>query len=1250
VLAEAATLAEAVPAVVEGVGRTSGWQCGSLWVVDSEQGVLRWVQGWCDPALNAPEFDQASRTATLGPGIGLPGRVWASGTAAWVADVSADANFPRRPATVLAGLHAAIAFPVAAGARVLGVMEFFSRDVRPPDERLLDMMLVIGRQVGQYVARRRAEEGLRASEARNAAVLDAALDAVVSMDHEGRVSEWNPAAERAFGYARAEAVGREMADMIIPPQYRDSHRAGLATYLTTGEGPAVGRRFEITALRKDGTEFPVELAITRLPTAGPPAFTGHLRDISEQKRADEARRMVESRFQRLVEHSPLSTQLFWPDGRTRQVNAAFTRLFGITLDELNDYNILRDPQLVATGIMSLMARAFAGEAVVIDPIPYVPDRGEYVGQTRWAGAHVYPVKDDAGRVEEVVLVHHDVTEQRVAEEAMRQSERRLRSLVEQSAAGIAQTDLNGRIQFANDRFCQIVGYPRDEVVGLRVHDLTHPDDVAVTTKLVAEGAATGREYRMEKRYVRRDGSVVWVAVNASIIRGEAGQPQSIMGVVIDVSDRRLAEAAVREGEERLRLGLDAGNTGTWDWDIASGRVTWSDRVYEFHGVPKGEFAGSVGDFARLVHPEDQERVQAAIRHSVETGSPYGVEFRVVHRDGAVRWLTTNGRVYYDDAGRPVRMLGATSDVTARKEAEAERDRLLDSERGARSEAETLVRVGRALSGELDLHKLVQAATDAAIDLTGAAFGAFFYTVPDPQGGHLTLYTISGVPREEFSKFPMPRATDLFGPTLRGEAVVRSDDITADPRYGHSAPHHGMPEGHLPVRSYLAVPVRSRSGEVLGAMFLGHPEPARFSDRHARLVDGVVTQAAVAIDNARLYDRERVARTEAECQSRMKDEFLATLSHELRTPLNAILGWSQILAGGSRNAEDLAEGLRVIERNARAQNQIIADLLEMSRIIAGKVRLDVQRVPLTPVIEAAVDTVRHAAEAKGVRLQVVLDSHAGPVSGDPARLQQIFWNLLSNAVRHSHRGGRVQVLLERVNSHLEVSVIDEGEGIDASFISAVFDRFRQADSSTTRRHGGLGLGLSIVKQLVELHGGAVRAKSPGPGKGATFIVTLPLTPIHAEPEPDVERRHPHAAPDRTVGDDACIKLGGVRVLVVDDEPDARALVKRLLEDCDAEVTTAGSAAEALEALRRDRPHVLLSDIGMPGEDGYSLIRRVRALAPAEGGDVPAVALTAYARSEDRTRALRAGFIGHVAKPVEPAELLATVAAVARRSGP
>jgi PAS domain S-box-containing protein len=397
----------------------------------------------------------------------------------------------------------------------------------------------------------------------------------------------------------------------------------------------------------------------------------------------------------------------------------------------------------------------------------------------------------------------------------------------------------------------------------------------------------------------------------------------------------------------------------------------------------------------------------------------------------------------------------------------------------------------------------------------------------------------------------------------------------------------------------------------------------------------------------LLASERAARAAAENASRMKDEFLATLSHELRTPLNAIVGWSQILQT-SHDDQDLQEGLAVIARNARAQQQIIDDLLDMSRITSGKVRLDVQRVDLRAVIMAAIDTVRHAAEAKGVRLQPVLDTLAGPVSGDQNRLQQVFWNLLSNAIKFTPKAGRVQVVLGRVGSHLEVSVIDTGEGINPEFLPHVFDRFRQADGSTARRHGGLGIGLAIVKQLVELHGGTIGVMSKGAGQGATFTVSLPLSALQSETEPTLPRRYPTARPDFRPPANHPFSLHGVKVLVVDDELDARDLVRRLLEDRDAKVVTAASAAEALASLSRARPDVLVSDIGMPGEDGYSLIRRIRKLSPAEGGRTPALALTAYARSEDRTKAVDAGFQTHLAKPVQPSELLAAVASLAARA--
>ncbi len=409
---------------------------------------------------------------------------------------------------------------------------------------------------------------------------------------------------------------------------------------------------------------------------------------------------------------------------------------------------------------------------------------------------------------------------------------------------------------------------------------------------------------------------------------------------------------------------------------------------------------------------------------------------------------------------------------------------------------------------------------------------------------------------------------------------------------------------------------------------------------------VTDRKLVELDRERLLDSERAARSELERANQMKDEFLATLSHELRNPLNAILGWAQILRSGQLPPAETAEGIEIIERNARSQAQIIEDLLDMSRIISGKIRLDVQRVDLAAVVRAAIETIKPAADAKGIRLRAALDPLAGPISGDPNRLQQVFWNLLSNAVKFTPRDGNVQILLERVNSHLEISVIDSGEGIEPQFLPHVFDRFRQADATTTRMHGGLGLGLAIVRQLVELHGGSVRAKSAGHGAGATFIVHLPLSAVISDHNATRERRHP-ASPSLPTPVEACAEMAGVTVVVVDDEPDARALLRRLLEDCDAKVFDAACAADALQLVQTERPDVLVSDIGMPSEDGYSLIRRIRELPAEQGGATPAVALTAYARADDRVNVVLAGFQHHLSKPVEPAELIAIVASLARR---
>jgi PAS domain S-box-containing protein len=488
-------------------------------------------------------------------------------------------------------------------------------------------------------------------------------------------------------------------------------------------------------------------------------------------------------------------------------------------------------------------------------------------------------------------------------------------------------------------------------------------------------------------------------------------------------------------------------------------------------------------------------------------------------------------------------------------------------------------------------------------------------------------------------------TRLIPLERQGEEEEILSRIRRGERYEHFDTIRVTKDGRQLHVSLSISPIKDANGYVVGASKIARD----ITERKQALEEARKMTDTANAERQRLLESERAARSEAERANRMKDEFLATLSHELRTPLNAVLGWATTLRVGSFRTRDLTQGLEAIERNARVQAQIIDDLLDMSRIISGKLHLNIQRFDLPTIVAEAVEAVRSAAAAKGVRLETVIDSLDAPFSGDPNRLQQVFWNLLNNAIKFTPKGGRVQVLLGRVDSSVEISIVDTGEGISPDFLPYIFNRFEQADASTTRRHGGLGLGLAIVKHLVGLHRGEVRAKSDGVGKGATFIVSLPLMAVHPL-RLESGREHPESKSQDSPFP-LEVPLKDVNVLVIDDEPDTCNFLKLLLKSDGASVYLAQSADEGMEQLITKPVDVLICDIGMPGVDGYRLIRRVRTLDDPQKSGVAAVALTAYARSEDRREAIRAGFQNHLPKPVEPAELLEVVHSLATpRSAP
>jgi PAS domain S-box-containing protein len=1084
-------------------------------------------------------------------------------------------------------------------------------------------------------------------------IFENALVGIYRSTSDGRLLMANPTLIRMLGFSSFDELSQEtLKEQGIRTE---PARRALAERLAR-EGQVTG--LESSWTRRDGTTlFALESARAVRDEAGHMLYLeGAVEDITGRKQAEakllQLAAIVENSEDAIVSKGLDGTIISWNPGAERLYGYRATEATGLPVTILIPPDRPdEEPQIIE--------RIKRGDRVEHFETVRLRKDGTHVD----VSLTVSPVKDEGGRIIGASHIARDITDRKRAEQALRESEARYQAIVAALTEGITLHDAEGVIRAANQSAERILGLTQDQMSGRTSFDPRwravredgspfpgeeHPPVVALRTGEPQSNVIMGIH--------RPDDTLVWLSVNAQPLLDDEGKPAGVVSSFFDFTARLRAEEQVRRQLDFTEAITNNLGEGIFAVD-PEGRVTFMNPAAEqMLGWGEAELLGrNVHESIHFQRPDGAPYPadECPFLNALRSGTGVRAhEETFTAKDGAMFPVLCSSTPIVTD-GMVTGAVMAFQDITERKRAE-------DALREQTEVVETINRVGQTLSAELDLQKVVQTVTDAATDLVGARFGSFFYNVLDEQGGSYMLYTLSGVPREAFAHFPMPRATDLFGPTFRGEGVVRIDDVKLDPRYGKNSPYHGMPKGHLPVTSYLAVPVISRSGEVLGGLFFGHPEAAVFTERDERIVTGLAAQAAIAMDNARLFElagRERAqaesaarenARLyeEAERANRLKDEFLATVSHELRTPLTAIIGWSTLLRNNNLDAANAAIAIETIGRNARAQSQLIEDLMDVSRIITGKLRLDVQTVELESVIEAAIDSLRPAAEARGIRLLSVLDPHAGPVSGDPTRLQQVAWNLLSNAIKFTPKGGRVEVRLERIDSHVEFVVSDTGAGIEPEFLPYVFDRFRQADGTTTRAHGGLGLGLAIVRHLVELHGGSVQVDSRGKGQGATFTVILPLRIIKRELGSE-ERRHPAAEIGATT--ECPPELDGLRVLIVDDEPDARHLLKTILEQCGAEVTVMASVQEAIEEIERSRPDVLVSDVGMPEEDGYTLMRKVRALDVEHGGQIPAAALTAYAGAEDRKRALLAGFQVHIPKPVDPAELVAAVASLAGRTG-
>lgn len=959
--------------------------------------------------------------------------------------------------------------------------------------------------------------------------------------------------------------------------------------------------------------------------------------------------------------------------RYTYLNPRAQEMIGQTLEEVSGRTVWEIFPDAKETLFYREAQRARAERVTVGYEEFLPSLG------KWFAVRHYPSKDGGHAV-----YFQDITQRKEAEGTLQQTESRYRTLFETTQDGIMIVNEEGRYIEVNESLCRILKAPRERLIGAHFSEFIPPGILQKAETGFAE-LKTFSAFAGEFPLRAADGQLVeldWTS-RANFL------PGLHFCVAREITERKQQEATERflaESSMALSSSLDYETTLATvarlsvphfaDWctvDMANGgellsrlavahvdpeKVVWARELYERYppdpaepiGIyqvlrtGKSEFYPDIPDelLAERARDEEQLEIMRQIGFRSVMIVPLKMRDRVL---GVITFVNSDSGRHHTASD-----LALAEELAHRAALAVENARLYRLEQQTRQAAERtsdrllrLQEVSTVLSQALTPPQVAAAVIAQGVNSLGASAGTI--VVLDDEGINLEIVGAFGFPQEivnQWQSFPLSQQVPLAD-AVRGKEPVLIEAFTEWlERYPGLGPL-GLITGN---NSLVAFPL-TVEGRTIGAMGLSFPERRSFNEDDRAFMLALAQQCAQSLERARLYEREQRLRAEAEGANRLKDEFLATVSHELRTPLTAMLGWAHLLRAGQLNERNAVNAMETIERNARSQAQLIDDLLDVSRIITGKLLLDVRPTDPASFIGAAIDAVRPAAEAKGVRIQQVMDTGVSSIAGDPSRLQQVIWNLLSNAIKFTPRGGRVMLSLERVNSHIEIAVSDTGAGISEKFLPHVFDRFRQADQSTTREHGGLGLGLAIVRHLVELHGGTVHVESQGAGMGATFTVKLPLLTVYQRDNRS-EQVHP-AARDAYARLECPERLDGLKVLVVDDEADTRELLRVVLEQCGAEVATAETAEEALSLLESLQPDVLVSDIGMPDQDGFALISRVRALPRERGGRIPAVALTAYARVEDRLRALRAGFQMHVPKPVELTELVTVVVNLVERSG-
>ncbi|MBH8553863.1 PAS domain S-box protein [Nostocaceae cyanobacterium CENA357] len=1210
------------------------------------------------------------------------------------------------------------------------------------------------------------------------ALLENAPDAIARFDSQIRYLYANRVAEQALGFSRDALLGKSMSEFMSDPIYLfwEEH---LRQVLATAQQQEIEFEFETPF----GVRFYQARLVPELDAEETPVSVVVIsRDITETRQAQQqytqliTTQETERQVAMILESITDAFVAFDRNWCYTYINQAAAAILHKTPEELLGKHVWNEvfPELLGGVAYQKLHQAITEQVSVA-----WEEFGEPV--QRWLEIRAYP------SAEGVAVYFRDITKRKQAEAEQErllyelETERtRFEAVLRQMPAGVMIADAaSGKLVLANEQAKQIVGYSYEQLLKLEDYKLIIPfeafrSDGQIYTAdeyPLARSLQTGEVvYNEEIELHQNDGSQILINVNSAPILNHQNQIVAAVVIFEDITERKQIEAersraeeALRESEARLQLALKVGRMGIWNWDMQTGKILWSENHFTILGLQVNEREPSYKLWADQVHPDDLATTKAKIKEAIAEKKEYHHEYRLRWSDNSIHWVEVRGHFTYDSQGNPQHSTGAVIDITERKQAEQEREQLLEREYIARTQAEAAQRqltnifetspVGIAL---LDAQQRFIAINEALAQINGltreqhlwhsipeifgqsdpqlvAVFDDIYttgnsfispnfavnvpgrshrspgyynvYYLPTINSNHqvedVLIYVLDVTERvrlEQGQRFlseasavlsssldyqtTLEQIAQLIVPELADWCTVHIveedgsiEQITVahidpaklqwaqqisrkyplDPdavrgaaltlRTGESdiLPHipdellvqAARDSEHLEIlrqvgfKSVITVPLRTQA-RILGVIsFISAESGRQYDSTDLQLAEELARRASLAIDNAQLYWVAQRDRTKAESANRVKDEFLAVLSHELRSPLNPILGWTKMLRSKRLDAAKTDQALETIERNVKLQAQLIEDLLDVSRILQGKMTLNVAPVNLAATIAAALETVRLAADAKSIQIKTNLNSVSGTVSGDMNRLQQVIWNLLSNAVKFTPSGGRVEVQLRQVGMYAQIQVKDTGKGINPEFLPYVFEYFRQEDGTTTRQFGGLGLGLAIVRHFTELHGGTVEASSPGLNLGATFTVRLPLNVTEQQllsDDSDLE----------TVTD-----LAGIRILVVDDDADIRELSAFILTQAGAQVTTAASAVQALVLLNQSVPDLLLCDIGMPEMDGYALIRQIRKWSHKQGGTLPAIALTAYAGEINQQQALTAGFQMHIPKPVEPEMLMQAI---------